>query len=246
VAKLIYAYPFAKTGGEYYPYFRKDKFVRQVKYQPGVAVHGTWDFNVVPFMTHVCAQIQFLTRYLDEVGNKYDEPQPGYKAIEVMRISFYKEYCLKSPLNTTEAVCDAFLEDHDPMYCELTYYGDASGLHRIPGLGSHTNFKTVEEKLFAFLHNGSKQVRDPNVGVFKRRDLLNKIFKGDIPEVEIEFDEDNCPETIADFENVKLGPKGKAKSSTEDKDTGEKFQKWGHPTDAVEYLVSEVCKHYIV
>jgi hypothetical protein len=245
VLKLVDGFPFGKSGGEYFPAFRKDKIVRKVPYMPGVPVHASWDFNVVPYMTLICAQIIFLTRFVDGAGNKYDEPQPGYKAIEVMRIRVYKAYCLANPHNTTEATCEHFAADHDPLTTELFYYGDASGLHRIPGLGSVTNFKIIEENLWRYLHNDSKQVKDPNVKPLTRRDLLNKIFAGKIPTVEIEIDEENCPELIDDLEKVKLGPKGKAKTTIKDEITKENYQQYGHPTDALECFVSEVCKHYI-
>lgn len=240
VLKLVNGYPFGKSGGEWYPRFREDKHVKRVPYVPGVAVHSTWDFNVVPYMTNLNGQITFENRYLDEVGTKYREPQPGFKFLEVMVIRIYKEYCFEPPLNSTDAVCEQFIADHGPE-TELFYYGDAHGLRRIPGMGAITNYKIIEEKLWRYLNNDSKKVKDPNVGVFKRRDLMNKIFGGQIPSIEIEIDEENCPQLVADCGLVKLGPKGKLK----EKDSKTGVEKRGHPTDALEYLVSEVCKEFI-
>jgi hypothetical protein len=247
ILKLVYGYPFGKSGGEWFPTFRRDIHVKKdIPFFPQVPVHISWDFNVVPYMTLVCAQIDFVTRYLDAVGNKHPEPAIGYKPLDVMRIRFYREYCLKAPQNSTEAVCIQFAQDHDPLTCQVMYYGDATGLNRIPGMGSVTNYKIVEDNLYVYLHNESKQVKNPNVRPLTRRDLLNKIFAGLIPEVEIEIDEDGCPELVNDCENVKLGPKGKAKSNIKDPVTGEIYQEHGHPTDAMECLVSEVCKHFII
>lgn len=245
ILKLVYGYPFAKSGGEWFPYFRRDRHVRPCAYRRGLSIHITWDFNATPYVTLLCAQIDFITRFLDDVGNKHDEPGPGYKALEVMVITFYREYCLPAPQDTVEATCDAFKEDHDPTFDEVLYYGDGSGLSRIPGLGSLTNFKIMEDNLFMFLHNDSKQVKFPNVAPFTRRDLLNKIFAGKIPSVEIYIDGENCPNLVEDCEHVKKGPKGKLKEETLDPITKKRFEKRGHPTDAMEYLVTEVCKHLI-
>lgn len=240
----VYAYPFAKSGGEYFPEFHRDKHVREVKHTPGLPVHQSWDFNVVPYMTLICAQVKFLNRYVDAVGVKWDNPEPGFTMLEVMRISVYKEYCLESPRNTTDAVCEAFAQDHPVEETEVYYYGDSSGLNRIPGLGSLTNFKIIEDALFAYMHNNSKQVKNPNVTPLKRRDLLNDIFSGRLPAVEIEVDTD-CIELIDDLENVKLGIKGKVKKREKDAATGGTFEKYGHASDALECFVSEICKPYI-
>lgn len=244
--RKVYGYPFGKTGGEWLHAFRRDKHVRPWKFKPGLSVHQTWDFNATPYVTQINAQIDFVTRYWDEVlKEKHDAPAPGLKAMDVMVIHFYKEYCLDPPQDTTEASAEAFAADHDPAVTELFYYGDANGLTRIEGLGSQTNFKYIEDKLYMFMHNDSKKVKFPNVGVFARRDLLNKILAGKIPTVEIYFDPEGCPLTITDCEQVKKGPKGKVKEEETDPITKKKFQKRGHQTDAVEYLVSEVCKHHL-
>lgn len=245
ILKLVYGYPFAKSGGEWLPFFRRDQHVRPCPYKRGLSLHITWDFNASPYVTLLCAQIDFVTRFLDEVGTKHDEPGPRYKAIEVMVITFYKEYCLPAPQDTVEATCEAFRQDHDPMVDEVFYYGDGSGLSRIEGMGSLTQFKIIEGILYPFFHNDSKKVKFPNVAPFTRRDLLNKIFAGKIPTVEIYIDGDNCPNLVEDCEHVKKGPKGKVKEEAVDPVTKKKFEKRGHPTDALEYLVTEVCKHYI-
>lgn len=244
ILKMVHGYPFSKSGGEFYPNFNRDKVVRHVPYIRGLAVHGTWDFNVVPYMTHVCAHIQFITRFLDEVGNKFDVPEHNFRPIEVMRISIYREYCLENPKNSVEGCVEEFKGHHEPEETEYFYYGDASGLNRIPGLGSYTNFGAIRDGLWQYVHNQSKRVKGANIGPLKRRDLLNAIFAGTIPEVEIEIDED-CVKTIEDFEHVKEGVSGKFKEKVEDPVTKQKYEKYGHTSDAVEYLICEVAKQYI-
>jgi hypothetical protein len=245
ILKLIHGYPFSKTGGEYYPYWNRDLHVGNVPYLPGLPVHISWDFNVVPYMTCICAQLQFITKYIDrKLGIKYDTPAPGLEALEVMRIRVYKGYFLESPRNSTEAVCEAFAEDHDPNVTEVLYYGDASGNNRIPGLGAVTNYKIIADKLFQFTHNSSKQVQIPNIGIGKRRDFMNDLLNGKYPELELIID-DSLEELKEDMEQTKQGPNGKAKEKSKDENTGEKFEKRGHPSDALEYLVTKICKHYL-
>lgn len=245
ILKLVYGYPFSKSGGEWFPSFRRDLHVRKVPRIVGIPVHSTWDFNAVPYMTDICSNIRYITRYLDEVGFKHDAPQPGFKAIEVMRISIYREYCLEGDQCSTEGVCEAFAADHEVATTEVFYYGDSNGLSRIPGLGSLTNFKIIEDKLFSYLHNDSKRVKAPNVAPFQRRDLLNNIFRGKYPEIEIEIDAEACPNLINDCEHVKVGPKGKVKTTVIDPRTKKSYETIGHTSDALEYMVCELCKHYL-
>jgi hypothetical protein len=245
ILKLVHGYPFGQAGGAWLPSFRRDQHVQAVPYLPSLpSVSLTLDFNVVPYMTLLAVQFQVLTRYRDETGRKYDEPRPGLFAIEVTRVRFYKEYCLSGPRNSTEAVCDAWAADHRPGTTSIFYYGDATGLHRIPGLGSLTNFKILETRLYGYLHNESKKVKDPNVNEWKRRDLFNDILRGKYPDIEILIDE-SCEKLIEDCENVKAGKNGKIKPEVEDPNTKKKYQKWGHTSDAAEYLLSEAFKYLL-
>lgn len=244
IMRVVYGFPFGKTGGEYFPHFNREKHVKDCVFNISLPVNQAWDFNVVPYMTCLLIQVHFLTRYVDQVNVKHERPAAGYKALEVMVIRVYKEYCLESPENTTDHICQKFSEDHDPTRTEVNYYGDANGLHRIPGLGSVTNYKMIEAALEPFLHNFSKKVKDPNVAPGKRRDLLNRILEGKTPTVEIEIDP-SCEKTINDMEQVKLGPLGKIKKLEKDERTGQKFQAVGHTSDALEYFVSEICKDFL-
>lgn len=126
----------------------------------------------------------------------------------------------------------------------MFYYGDASGNNRIEGLGSLTNYKIIEEHLESILVQDSKRVRGANMGVLTRRNLMNRLLEGKIPQCEIYFDEE-MKETIRDFEFLKLAANGKLKEKVKDKQTGAVYEKIGHTSDAVEYLVCEIIKHYI-
>lgn len=243
--KLIYGLPFSKSGAEYYPYFERTKHVRPLKFTPGLNVHQTWDFNVVPYMTMLCAQIQFVMKYRDLIGNKFPEWEEGLQEIEVMEIRFYREYCMKSPFNSTEAVCDFWRRDHEKEDPNIFFYGDASGKNRIPGLGSLTNFKIIKDALSRYVHNSSDRVRVPNVNPLTRRDLVNDIMAGKYPDVEVIFDEEMV-NTVKDFETVKLGKDGKIKKRVKDPETGESYESVGHTSDCVDYILAEVCREYML
>jgi hypothetical protein len=245
VLKLVYGYPFSKTGGEYYPYFERLKHVTKVPYLHSLPVHVSWDFNVLPYMTMICAQIQTVDRYVDELGRKYLEFKEGRKYLEVLQVRVFKEYCLESPENTVEKVAQAFHEDFkDKPNNGVSYYGDASGRNRIPGLGSLTNYKQVEMYMSRYLHSSSNRVRPANIGVFARRDLINKILEGKFPNVELYIDE-SCVNTIRDMEYLKLGNDGKLKERERDPQTGSTYEKLGHTSDALEYMLCEMLKQFI-
>jgi hypothetical protein len=95
-----------------------------------------------------------------------------------------------------------------------------------------------------YTHNNSKQVQIPNIGIGKRRDFINDLLFGKYPELELIVD-DSLEELKEDMEQTKQGPNGKAKEKSKDENTGEKFEKRGHPSDALEYLVTKICKHYL-
>jgi hypothetical protein len=240
--KLIDGYPFSKSGGEYFPDFNQLVHVKETPFLPASPIHLTWDFNVVPYMTALCLQIKFVKRFIGPGNMKVDSPAIGFKGIDVMQLRFYKEYCLESPRNTTEAICLQFEADHELN--DLFFYGDASGASRIPGLGSASNFGYIEEALAEFLTTVSNRVKKPNVAVLKRRDLMNNIFAGRIPEVEIVIDP-SCENLIKDFEKCKLGVEGKVKSEKKDEETGGKYQELGHTSDAAEYVVCVVAVDYM-
>lgn len=243
--KLVYGYPFSKSGGEYFTDFDRLLHVTHVPFDPDLrTLFLSWDFNVVPYLTCLAAQIKYVVRYRDEAGIKYSEPQPGYTSFEVMQIRFFKEYCFESPLNSVDAIGTKIKEDFPAGSVDITYYGDSQGKNRVEGLGDITRYDLVETALWSYMHNDSDQVVNPNVSPLTRRDLMNDIFGGRTPEVEILIDE-SCEETIKDFDECKLGPKGKVKIRVKDDDTGGTYEPLGHTSDAAEYIVSEVAKHLI-
>lgn len=243
--KYILGYPFSKSGGEHFPHFQRAIHVKKIERNTDISVHLTYDFNVMPYVTQLAANVYYKTRYIDrETFIKYDEYRSGLESIEVLVIAFYKEYCMKPPYNTTEATCKQFEIEHEDNIPDVYIYGDASGKNRITGLGSLTQFKIIESALVRFTHSASMRVPNANMNVLKRRDLVDKIFEGKIPEIEVYFDEE-MDETIRDFEFLKQGVDGKLKEKVKDKQTGVTYEKIGHTSDAAEYLICELAREYL-
>jgi hypothetical protein len=258
--KFIYSYPFSKTGDEYFPHFYRARHVRPCGYIPGVPVSVSFDFNAVPYMTGLMGQVQYVRQWLvtnpdKTVGGflRYESSEDCYAQhatkgtqYEVMQIRVYKDYPLASPLNSTEAVCEAFCADLDFMRApgepeqDVLVYGDATGRNRIVGMGDQTQYSTVEAKMLRFLPEDWLRVELTNIANMKRRDLMNRIFENKIAEVEVVIDP-ACDTLINDVENVKQ--RGNGEKDPEKDNKGRETM--GHMSDALEYLVCPLVKEYM-
>lgn len=208
-----------RTGAEFYHAFMRGRHVKRLAYNKDLPMHLTFDFNVLPYMTMLCCQI-------DTSGGK-----------TVFR--FFKEYCLKNPDNSSMAAAKHFVRDYGPDKPVVFYYGDASGKNRIAGQGNRRNFDDIETVLMPFLNNASDMVLKKNPGIFSARDFINLILSGYYEGISIEIDE-SCTELIADMEKVKVSIDGKAKDVVHDKQLGVSYQKHGHTSDAMTYLIISV------
>lgn len=227
--KFIYGYPFSKSGNEYYNEFNRLKHVKPVRFNPQLPVHLTYDFNLHPYMTLECFQIE----------ETHDE----------IIFRFFDEYCYPDPRNTTEAVTMGFVEDYGASVSDVFYYGDAMGTRGVEGFGnSFTRFDDVRTVLHSFVTDDSDRTTRSNPGVNKRRNLLNKIYAEKLyvghKRVRIEIDP-QCENLIKDCQYLKTGTNGKKKEMVEDKAKGVTYEKYGHTSDAKEYGVCWVLSEYL-
>lgn len=250
--KFIWGYPFAKTGGEFYPNFGLQKHVKKLEIDLNRAMHLTYDFNSSPYMTQLLAQVCYVQKWYHPLEKwKSDIEKDGTVPMEVMQIRILKEYCFADPVNTTDDVCQAFLDDIPPLLpkgfaMDVFIYGDASGRNAIPGLGQLNNYKIIKKKLFKYVLDTSMRVPLANPAIKKRRELMNRILEDKIPNVELIIDP-RCLNTVKDFSFVKRDVDGgKFKEKVEDKVTKKKYEALGHTSDAVEYLVCEILKQYLL
>ena len=82
-----------------------------------------------------------------------------------------------------------------------------------------------------------------NPSVIKSRDFINRIFEEKLP-IKVIIDE-SCKLMIADMMYVKQDINGaKDKHIVTDKETGDRYQKYGHLSDGASYLLIEVFNNY--
>ncbi|WP_179022046.1 hypothetical protein [Winogradskyella forsetii] len=231
--KFVYGYPFARTGNSFFKKFSKFEHVAPVTYKPELPISLSYDFNSKPYMTLLCEQ----SEYLEDVRE--------------FQIRIFKEYCLSSPLNSTEAVSEAFIYDYGSFDPFVLFYGDASGDYRQAGSGDHTQFDTVREKLAPYISRSSDKVGRKNKNVLNRRDFIDRILerKVVVPYGNLEYTvvliiDPSCEYLISDMQWLKEGIDGKLKEKEKDAETGVTFEKLGHTSDALEYLICEKLEEY--
>lgn len=221
---LIYANPFSTTGGEFYSSFNRLKHVINLKYNPRLAIHITFDQNTVPYNTALVWQI--------------------WKQGDNWICGCIDEICLENPRNSTEEVCEEFIRRYPKHDAGLFYYGDASGHNRSTmSKDFKHHYQIVAHKLRQYLNNASDRTLFVNPSLPKRRDFMNAIFE-EKKSVRLLINE-TCKHTIADFMYVKQDKDGgKDKHIVTDPESGEKYQKYGHCSDASDYLICELFKNY--
>ncbi|HZK60924.1 MAG TPA: hypothetical protein VFC41_02530, partial [Anaerovoracaceae bacterium] len=205
---LIYGNPFSITGGEFYSSFNRLKHVINIKYDPSVPLHLSFDQNTVPYNSCSIWQVK-------KIGELW-----GAYCID--------EIALENPRNSTEEVCEEFMMRYSKHNSGLYYYGDASGKNRSTmNKDFKHHYEIVAFKLRHYLNNGSDRTLFSNPSLVKRRDFINLIFEEKLP-IRIYIDE-SCKKMIADLMYTKQAlDGGKDKHIVTDKDSGEKYQKYGH------------------
>lgn len=213
----------AREGGEAFYSFNPEFQVGSVKFLPDLpVVHLSFDQNVVPYITMLAVQVQYL-----ESGT--------------MQIRVFKEYCLKHPRNKTSAVCEAFLIDWGEQVSEVYIYGDASG-NRRDTRAALSDYDIAQNTLRSKISSRSMRVQRSNPEIRKRVLFLCSIFEGKIPGVEIVIDR-NCHNLINDLLYIKQDANGgKLKQTTTE--NGVRFEQYGHTSDALEYLVTTVAESH--
>jgi hypothetical protein len=221
---LVYANPFVTTGGEFYSSFDRLRHVGQVKYDPSLPLHISFDQNSVPYNSAGIAQIV-------RADDKWDW-------------RFIEEIALVNPRNSTEEVCEEFLMRYANHKAGLFFYGDATGHNRTTMNKDFSHhYEIIAYKLRKYLFNDSDRTLVSNPSVVLRRDFINKIFEDKLP-IRVVIDE-SCHYLISDLMYCKQAlDGGKDKHIVTDKETGEKYQKYGHFGDLFEYMAVELFKTY--
>ena len=201
-----------ETGGNFYKMFKRSNNTTDTQYNSRIPLHISFDFNVNPYITLTIWQIQ---------GN------------EARQID---EICLPTPNNKTEKLCNEFSHQYRSHVAGLFIYGDPSGIAEDTRLESgYNDFTLIQGALKDF---------KPSMRVFKsappvamRGNWVNEVF--DHNEGGLTFIIGNkCVNSIADYMYLKEASDGtKAKIKEKNKETNVTFERYGHTSDANDYLL---------
>ena len=223
IKALIWGNPFSTSGGEFYSSFSRLQNVKEFRYNPKLPIHVSFDQNTVPYNSCLISQ-------LEKTGERW-------------QLRSIDEITLKNPNNSTEEVCNELLRRYGD--CEtIFYYGDASGKARSTlSKNERHHYEVIQRVLARKLNNGSNRVSRRNPPLIARREFANKIFEGKLP---IDFYvSSKCTELIKDFTYLKQDiDGGKKKEVTTDKETGERYQKYGHLSDCFDYKITSMFSNY--
>ena len=220
-----------RTGQEFYYNFRYNRHVSDVEFLPDKAVHISFDFNLVPYCTMLCMQ-------LEQIDNRW-------------KIRVFDEFCLSNPKNDPEWLCKMFLDKYGSRIkgVQLFVYGDATGRTGNTAAGKvgfykRNNYDIIQDNLRGYINNSSMRVPNSNPKLSVRRSFMNRMLSGEWL-FDIVIDR-KCINTITDFESVLDDPDGgKLKKRVTDKATGISYEKYGHTSDCFEYQCFECFKAFI-
>ena len=209
-----------EVGNRFYKSFTLDH-VAPVEYNDRLPLHISLDENVNPYLTLTIHQAE-------QVG-------------DVMEVRQLGEICLKSPKNTLRNTCEEFIRLFKGHKEGLYIYGDRTSKKQDTKLEKGENFFSLASNYLREF-NPVERLPSRNPGVKSRGEFINQIFAGNIPEVKIIIGED-CNNTVADYLYLKEAADGlKFKEKTADKISKVRYEKYGHTSDANDYLHLEIFK----
>jgi phage terminase large subunit len=212
-----------KTGGEMYSSFSTETHSGAYagRYDEGLPLHLTFDFNTAPYMTLNVWQL-----FPTEAG--------GFEAVQIA------EFTPASPDNNTPATCRLFLERFGEHQAELFIYGDPAGKHEDTRTEKGHNDFTLIMKALEEMPQVSKRVSLAAPSVSMRCLWINSLFAGKDSLLRILIDK-GCRNTLQDYQKVKKGADGtKEKRRVKDAATGISYEPYGHTSDANDYFLCRV------
>ncbi len=201
-----------ETGGNFYKMFKRARNSADVSYDSRIPLHISFDFNVNPYITLTIWQIEGnIARQVDEI-------------------------CMTTPNNKTEKLCAEFSHQYRSHVAGLFIYGDPSGIAEDTRLESgYNDFTLIQGALKEF--KPSMRVFRSAPPVVMRGNWTNEVF--DHNEGGLTFIIGNkCVNSIADYMYLKEASDGtKAKLKEKNKETNVTFERYGHTSDANDYLL---------
>ena len=193
------------------------------KYLDWLPLHISFDENVNPYITLTVHQVR-----TDQEGKT--------------KVWQLDEILLEHPKNTLRDACAEFRRRYQGHTEGVFVYGDRTSNKQDVKLEKGQNFFTLA---LEYLKEFRPSLRIPSVNpsVKSRGEFINDVFAGRYPNLEILIGA-NCTTTSGDYMNVVEDSDGtKHKKKVRDKKTGVSFEKWGHTSDANDYLHIELFKN---
>lgn len=201
-----------QTGGNFYKLFNRAKNTQITQYDPGSPLHISFDFNVNPYMT--CTIWQLFGKTAKQID----------------------EICLESPRNKTDHVCREFIKRYPGHSAGLFVYGDPAGKHEDTRTEKgYNDFVIILRTLSQY--KPSLRVFNAAPPVVMRGNWQNEVFSTCKGGVEIVIGT-KCTKSIADYMYLKEASDGtKAKLKEKNEETKVTYEKYGHTSDANDYLL---------
>lgn len=211
-----------RSGAEFYKEFNLDIHVGKAPYIPNLPIWISIDENVNPYFPATIWQIQNKTAYcIEEVALRNPNNTTRHFGIEIDRL--LKAWGHNSGVFIT---------------------GDATSKKEDVKQEKGMNlFRLVQNELLA--HSPSIRIATSNPNLVTRQQFLNTIFYNQARNepykgIKIIIG-DNCKLTKEDIQNVKEDPsesnRGKLKEKAVDSESGISYQKYGHMSDTLDYLM---------
>jgi phage terminase large subunit len=201
------------TDGNFYKLFKRAKNVlpaSECQYNPDIALHVSFDFNVHPYVTITVHQVT------------------GKRCVQI------DEVCLPTPNNRTDLACREFVRRYPNHGSGIFVYGDPAGKHEdTRSEVGHNDFRIIAQELAKFRPQMKYQKSAPSVVM--RGMFINAVFDSNYAGLEFYISE-KCTNTIMDYMFLKEASDGtKAKVKVKNPDTGITYEKYGHTSDSNDY-----------
>jgi phage terminase large subunit len=203
------------TGSEFYKNFDRTKHVGSFDIDPDLPIHVSFDENVRPYFPITVSQIE-----------------DGY-------IKVCDEILGYSPYNDVNSVFKMFIKEYKSFInSKIFLYGDSTS--RKIDARTEKGYNLFGIILDLFDREGFKNVKNAapisNPSVSMSGIFMNRVLAG-VQSHELLINED-CMQTIADFSYLKEDKDGGIlKERVRDKETGLTWEKYGHLSDSIRYMV---------
>ena len=148
------------------------------------------------------------------------------------------EICLKSPKNTTEAVCREFIRRYPGHTTGLFVYGDPSGSKEdTRSEKGHNDYVIIRRSLAQYKPGMRVATKAPPVVM--RGNFINTIFASGYEGIELLISRE-CINSMNDYQYGKEASDGtKLKEKVRDNNTGISYEKYHHCGDANDYFICQ-------